>query len=201
FQASTTGQFISLVLVQAAMLAIIYWFVRRRNITLREIGLGRGPKGSDFGYALLCFVGYFIALAIAFTAVEKFLPSINLEQEQQLGFESASGTVSLVMIFVSLVVLPPIVEEIMIRGFLYSGLRRKLTKITAALVASVLFGVAHLQFASGAPLLYVAAIDTFVLSMVLVALREKTGSLWSGMIVHAMKNGLAFLALFVLNVR
>jgi membrane protease YdiL (CAAX protease family) len=63
----------------------------------------------------------------------------------------------------------------------------------------LLFAAAHLQWGSGAPLLWVAAIDTFVLSMVLSTLREKTGSLWSAIGLHAIKNGVAFTLLFVLR--
>jgi membrane protease YdiL (CAAX protease family) len=59
-----------------------------------------------------------------------------------------------------------------------------------------LFGVAHLQFGSGAPLLWVAALDTFTLSIVLCYLREKTGSVWAGVFLHAIKNAIAFVALF-----
>lgn len=198
---STTGQFVYMGIVQLATLGIIFWFVRRRKITLDSIGLGRGPKLSDVGNSFVYFVGYFIALAFLMAILSKLLPVIDFEQEQQIGFESAQGLWPLAMVFVSLVILPPIVEEIMIRGFLYTGLRQKMTKITAALIASFLFGMAHLQLGTGAPPLYVAAIDTFFLSLVLIHLREKTGSLWAGIFVHAFKNGLAFFVLFVLNAR
>ena len=198
---STFGQFIFILVVEVLTLAILYWFIRQRGITYREIGLGRKPRLSDGGYAVLTFVIYFVLLAIVMALVGLFAPGIDLDQEQQIGFEAAKeGGDGLVLVFISLVILPPIVEEILIRGFLYSGLRRKYNKLTAAIFASVVFGIAHLQLGSGAPPLYVAAIDTFVLSMVLIALRERTGSIWAGMGVHALKNGLAFLALFVFSV-
>lgn len=196
---STFGRFMFVLVVELLTMAILYWFIRRRGIKLKEIGLGRLPRFSDFGYALVSFVAYFILLAVIMYFINENLPSVNLEQKQQIGFESATGTLSLALVFISLVVLPPVVEEIMIRGFLYSGLRRKLGRLVSAVVASAIFGMAHLQLGAGAPPLYVAAIDTFVLSMVLIALRERTGSLWSGMLVHALKNGLAFAALFIFN--
>jgi membrane protease YdiL (CAAX protease family) len=196
---STAGQFIFILLVELLTLGILFWFIRRRKISRSEIGLGRGPKFSDIGYALLFFLVYFVLLAVILAAVSAVAPDINLKQEQQIGFEAAGGGSSLILVFISLVILPPIVEEIMIRGFLYSGLRRKSSRFPAAVIASLIFGVAHLQLGSGAPPLYVAAIDTFVLSMVLISLRERTGSIWSGMLVHALKNGVAFTALFILH--
>ncbi len=198
-EASVPATFILIIFSQLAGLAVIFWFMRRRNISLPDIGLGRGPKLSDVGFAILCTIIYFIVLAFVMQGVDRTIPSVDLDQPQQLPFESVSGQLSLAMVFITLVIVPPIVEEIMIRGFLYSGLRRKLGKIIAALIASLVFGIAHLQLFSGALPLYVAAIDTFVLSIFLIGLREKTGSLWSGMVVHGLKNGLAFLSLFVFH--
>ena len=103
--------------------------------------------------------------------------------------------------FISLVVLPPIVEEILVRGFLYTSLRKYLPRIWAVIIASALFAAAHLpEGNSGAGLLWVAAVDTFILSAVLIYLREKTDKLWASMMVHGMKNGIAFLSLFVFRV-
>jgi membrane protease YdiL (CAAX protease family) len=44
----------------------------------------------------------------------------------------------------------------------------------------------------------VAALDTFTLSLVLCYLRQKTDSLWPGIMLHALKNGLAFMSLFLI---
>ncbi len=194
---TTVGQFSTTAVAYLTMLGVIVWYMKRYRVTWAKIGLGRGIVPSDILYAVGAFVGYFLAAAAVLAAVDKVLPSINLEQEQQIGFESANGVWQLGLVFVCLVILPPIVEEIMIRGFLYSGLRTKMGPVVAALVASTLFGLAHLQLGLGAPPLYVAAIDTFVLSVILIGLRVKTGSLWAGIVVHALKNGLAFVALFV----
>src|SRR5262249_37045858 len=104
------------------------------------------------------------------------------------------------LVFISLVILPPITEEIMIRGFLFTGLRSKLSLIKAGLITSVLFAIPHLQPGSGQPLLWMAGVDTFILSLILVYLREKTGSLAASIGVHAIKNFVAFLALFVVKI-
>jgi membrane protease YdiL (CAAX protease family) len=122
-----------------------------------------------------------------------------VEQSQELGFNPV-GTVELILTFISLVILPPLVEELLMRGYLYTSLKKKLSKIAAALVTSVIFAAAHLQFGSGAPLLWVAAIDTFVLSLFLVSLREKTGGLWASMTLHATKNLIAFMSLFIFHI-
>ena len=38
-------------------------------------------------------------------------------------------------------------------------------------------------------------------NLVLIYLREKTGSLWASITLHACKNGVAFAALFVFHAR
>ncbi len=47
FTGSITGQFLFIALTEVAVLAIIFWFMRYRKISLREIGPGRPPKLSD----------------------------------------------------------------------------------------------------------------------------------------------------------
>ena len=76
----------------------------------------------------------------------------------------------------------------MFRGMLYGGLRRsKMPWWGAAVIVSALFGLAHMQWN--------VAIDVFVLSMVACYLRELTGGIWAGFMLHMLKNGLAFFVL------
>ena len=59
-------------------------------------------------------------------------------------------------------------------------------RIAAARLGDELFAVAHLPEGGAAGPLYIAALDTFVLSLVLIYLREKTGSLWASITLHAV---------------
>ena len=196
---STYGQFVSIVCIEAVSLGLLYVFLKRRGANWRNIGLGGKLKWSDIGYALVGYLVYFVLYLGALNLVSALLPNFNAEQQQQIGFEKAHG-LQLVAVFVSLVVLPPLVEEILMRGFLYSGLRKHVPKVAAVIITSSLFAAAHLQAGSGAALLWVAAVDTFVLSLVLIYLRERTGKLWSSIGLHSLKNFVAFLSLFVFHV-
>lgn len=200
-QNSTLWQFLYMLLVQSIIVGLLWLFLKYRKVPLSVIGLGRGPRRSDIGPSLMVFGAYFLTLIVLTAIVSQLVPSINLEQEQQLGFETVRNNVDLLMVFISLVILPPLVEEILVRGFMYTGLRQRFSKVRAALIASVIFGVAHLQLGAGAPPLWIAAIDTALLSLFLIYLRERTGSLWAPIFVHAIKNGLAFMLLFVFVVR
>lgn len=196
----TLPQFVYILFVEALTLGLLYAFMQRRKTPWAAIGWVR-PKVRDIGYALAGFGVYFVGYAlIVSTLVKEYLPQIDTDQRQDLGFDTSVAGPELILIFMSLVILPPLVEEILVRGFLFTGLRNKLPLVTAAIVTSIVFAVAHLQWGSDAPLLWSAAIDTFVLSLVLVYVRHRSGSLWPGIGIHFIKNGIAFLALFIIKV-
>jgi membrane protease YdiL (CAAX protease family) len=195
---STFVQFISGVIIYGLMALATYLFVRSYKVSLKGLGLVT-PRLRDIGIALLGIVPYIVGYGILLTVATTLFPSIDVEQEQQLGFEQTTNILALSLIFVSLVILPPIVEELTMRGLLLTSLLKRFKFLFAAIITSVIFAVAHLQFGSGAPLLWVAAIDTFILSLVLCYMRYKTGSLWPGIFLHALKNGVAFLSIFVFH--
>jgi membrane protease YdiL (CAAX protease family) len=157
------------------------------------------PRLSDVGYTLIGFGAYFGIYVALSNFVSNNLPQVDLNQRQDLGFSTSASGVDLLPIFISLVILPPLVEELVVRGVLYSGLRTRLMFVPAALITSAVFALAHLNGGVNSSVIWVASLDTFVLSMVLVSLREKTGSLWPGIWLHGLKNGIAFLALYILH--
>lgn len=196
FKASALPQFLFVLIADIIIVSGLYWFIRRKKRSFAYIGLSR-PQLGDFSRAVLAYGCYMVAFVLITFAAKAIAPSLDLEQEQQLGFEANKGIVSIVVAGISLVVLPPLVEELLCRGFLYTGLKTKLKVLPSAIITSIIFAVAHLQFGSGAPLLWVAAIDTFVLSLVLVYLRETTGRLAAPMLLHMFKNAVAFSLLFI----
>lgn len=189
-------QFWYVLLVEIIVIAVLVLLLRAARETWRSIGVA--VRGNKIGtYLFVGFFVYYVLYIAAAIIASIFVPSEVFEQRQELGFDEGISGLGLVFAFISLVVLPPIVEEIVFRGFLYTRLKRFLPMIASAVIVSILFAIAHLQFGTGNSLLWIAALDTFILSMVLVWMREKTGSIWAGVGLHAIKNGLAFYLLFV----
>jgi membrane protease YdiL (CAAX protease family) len=139
----------------------------------------------------LGFAAFYGLLIIAGVIINAFAPNVNNEQ-QNLGFNNINTSTQNLLAFISLVALPPLGEEVLVRGYLYSGLRMVWRFWPALLVTSLLFGAAHLEFGAGGPLVWAAAIDTLLLSIVLCFLRERTGALYAGMAVHLLNNLIAF---------
>lgn len=186
--------------LQTALAAVVYalslaialgvpWLVRKRGITLENLGLQRLPSWMDILLAPAAFVVYFIVSALLMLLVAQLLPSFNAEQAQQIGFDNLQQRYEYLLAFLTLVIIAPLAEETLFRGYLYGKLRGHVPIWLAMVITSALFGAVHLQ-----PNI---AVDTFVLSLVMCSLREVTGSIWTGILLHMIKNGLAFYLLFI----
>jgi membrane protease YdiL (CAAX protease family) len=197
---SVLAQFFYILFAEALTMLALLFMLRFFKWTWRTIGLTT-PKVRHILLGVLAVIPYFLVYLLIVTAVTHFYPSLNIDQKQEIGFDTTKGTLQLVLVFISLVVLPPLVEEIMMRGFLYSGVRKMFGRVVSALIVSALFGIAHLAEGGAAGPLWIGALDTFALSLVLVSLREITGNLWAGITLHAVKNGIAFISLFILAAR
>jgi membrane protease YdiL (CAAX protease family) len=201
---SAIGQFWLTLAIEVAFIFFIYLFLKIKKTNFKSIGLKGRPAIMDLGRVLIGYGAYIITYLLAIFLVEQFIKSVNVNQKQNIGFNTSDHGPVLILIFISLVILPPIAEEIVFRGFLYTGLKRikvfkkdHFSKIAAALVTSAFFASFHLLESTGGGLLWVAGIDTFLLSLVLVYLRETTGKLWASMGLHMLKNLIAFAALFI----
>ena len=198
FSHVVAAQFWSILTAEVATLALLWLAVMRypRNRWQKGIGL-RHLKWRDLGFMVLGVVAYIGVYTVVLTVINSFF-KVNTNQAQELGFDHVVGTTNLLLTFASLVILPQIVEEIMFRWFLYGGLRSKLHFIPAAFITSVIFAIPH-SAESSQGILWIAAIDTFSLSLVLCYLREKTGAVYAGIGLHAIKNAIAFAALYLVR--
>jgi len=193
---SAWAQFLYVLFTEGLTIFVLWLFWRRYKKGVKiALGIARKPVIKDVGYALIGVLVYFGLYMIVFGVINSMV-SVNTSQQQDVGFDGTHGS-ALILTFISLVILPPLVEEITFRGFLFSGLKRRFGPGLATLGTSLLFAAPHLLTGKGSGLLWIAAIDTFSLSLVLCYLREKTGALYSGMLVHAAKNAIAFAALFI----
>ncbi len=188
---SAPAQFLYILLAEGGAAALVLYILKRRNLALAKIGLGRRPKADDLVKALIGFATFFALIIVVNIIFNALFPDLSNEK-QDVGFHLLNGPLDYVCAFFALVILPPIGEEILMRGYLYSGLRSFWKFLPSMITTSLLFGLAHLQLGNGTAVLWAAGINTFVLSIVLVTLREKTGALYAGMLVHSLNNLIAF---------
>jgi membrane protease YdiL (CAAX protease family) len=198
FNNSTYAQFFYVFIVEAftvlAVLQLLKWF----KVDKKVIGL-RKPRFKDLLYAVIGALVYFFLYFFVVIILSTFVKGLNVSENQNVGFNSVHGVAQLIVTFVSLVILPPIAEEVLVRGFLYSSLKKGLPQIAAFIATSLIFASAHLPEGT-AGLLWIGFIDTFILSIVLIYLREKTDGLWSSMTLHGIKNAAAYVVLYIASI-
>lgn len=172
------------------VLGLVMRYVYRAKLS--SIGLNsKQPTTREIGWGLVMFPLYMLT-SITFSTLVDSIFHINLDQAQNIGYSNPDA-LGLVLIFAALVCLTPLTEELLFRGFLFTPFRRAFGFWGGAVIVSVLFALAHGQVNVG--------VDVFVLSMFLCYLREKTGSLWPGILLHATKNLVAFAVLFIIGVK
>jgi membrane protease YdiL (CAAX protease family) len=87
------------------------------------------------------------------------------------------------------VVVAPICEEVFFRGFVFPGLLHAMSPVWAIILSALIFAVAHGDPGSFAVL--------FLIGLALAFLRWRTKSIWPGIMLHALNNGVAALAIIV----
>lgn len=175
--------------VSIALVVGLPWAIAKRRTSKEELGLQRAPDWMDILWAPGAMVIYYILSAILMVVAMFVLPFVDYEQVQQTGYSGISTQLEYVLAFMSLVVIAPVAEEVLFRGYLLGKLRRHMKTWLAVIMTSLLFAIVHFQWNVG--------IDTFALSVVLCMLRITTKSIWAPILVHALKNGIAFYLLFI----
>lgn len=171
----------------AIMLGVVWVYLRTKKFKLKEFGFSR-PTANGVGLAILAYITYFAVYLVTILLLTTYVPAFNADEAQDVGFVGAQGW-QLILAFIGLVIIAPISEEIFFRGFLYRGLRRSWPIWLAAIGTSLLFALAHGQWN--------VAVDVFLLSLLLIFVYQKTNNLWLCIGMHATKNLLAFMLIFV----
>lgn len=139
-----------------------------------RLGLNQVKWKSAFPWLLVAiFIAFASDLLMRPFADERTLQSSRL---MLLGIESP------VPFFIALVIMAPIVEELIFRGYAYFGWINKLGLPGTAMLSSVLFTACHIQYG------WTGLFSIFLMGMVLTFLRWKTGSIFPCIAVHFVNN-------------
>ncbi|MBQ2637531.1 CPBP family intramembrane metalloprotease, partial [Candidatus Saccharibacteria bacterium] len=153
-----------------------------------ELGLTSLPTFTDMGISVLGIIATFIVAGVVVTILSNF-PWFDAEQTQEIGYSTQIIGFDRVVAFLSLVVIAPIAEEIMFRGWLYGKLKKHISVPLAVFLVSALFGFIHGQLNVG--------VTVGIMSVIMCLERELTGTIYAGILTHMLKNGIAFYLLFI----
>jgi membrane protease YdiL (CAAX protease family) len=128
------------------------------------------------GFSALFFSSY-IVRGLAFIFPQAYLDYVAAFENLQLG--------SALSFFIAVVIMAPLFEEVLFRGWMFNQIQRTLSVGPAVVVSGVMFGVFHLNIFQG----------TFatVLGIVLGLSLLWTNSIWVPITIHLVNNGLSWL--------
>lgn len=176
---STNGLLISVATIVSSIAGVgaaVLFIKLRKGITLSEyLGLKKISLKT-----VLALLGIVIGLLALVTVFNLFMRET---QETDIMTEAYRNSVWPPLFWIAIVVFAPVFEEVLFRGFLFTGLvHSRLGAAWTIILTSLVFASLHLQY--DLP----AMAQIFILGVVLGVVRLKTGSLWSPIIVHAFWN-------------
>lgn len=111
------------------------------------------------------------------------VPTSAMEEFQAQLAALASEPGSALMLFAGVALAPAICEEALFRGVVLSALSRRLSARWAITIQAILFGVYHLNIYQALP--------ATAVGLLLGAIALRSRSIWPGVLLHALHNGLA----------
>lgn len=178
------GFFLGVVTVTTAPAAVLFtlFFVWTRGLKVSDY-LALNPVTIKT-VLLWCVIG--IAVAIAADYVKYFFgfPVVSTFIE-----ESYRTAGSLVLFTIAIVVMAPLWEEILFRGFVFAGYARSpVGPIGAILIPSVIWAAIHMQYEIH------DIVTIFVLGIVIGVARWRTNSLYVPIAIHLVLNSIALVS-------
>lgn len=164
-------------LVCLVLMSIIYHKHYRQGVTSYDISFGH--------FLLICCALVFIWFSISFATTWFYTTyGDNLFDGRSEAIYSNPSMYILLTLIIA-----PVTEELLIRGFLYNDLKRRFNPIISCVLSALLFAILH-----GTVLhLYIG----FVAGVFFTLIYEYTGSIYYSILFHGLYN---FLSLFAPNI-
>jgi len=165
---------------------LVWAFLRKYKVGWSMAGWRKVDMWRMFKYLALVLVGFIAVVSVLLAVLAVLLHGFNANQAQTNDFtQGASAHPSIAL--VALVLLPPVLEETIFRGFIFPALAKRAGVVWGAILSSAIFGIAHFQAN--------ISVYTFVLGLVLCFMYLRLKSIVPGIFLHMLNNYLAFIAL------
>jgi membrane protease YdiL (CAAX protease family) len=167
-------------IVSVALIVVVVLGFYKEGFSSLGFTANKLPKALLYG-----MVGFVLAFILAGIVGYPIQQQFGVDPTQEALSQSAAVPGLLPVVFLSGVIIAPIAEEVVFRGYLYKAFRDRFKPSYAIVLSAVLFSVIHLE-----PL---AAASLFVIGVVLAYVYEKTGNLMAPITLHVLNNAVAFL--------
>ncbi|NUQ77911.1 MAG: CPBP family intramembrane metalloprotease [Polyangiaceae bacterium] len=183
---SSIGIFRSLVLGQLVFAGAAIVMLRRYKLSLPRALALRPVKPLVWPAVVIgAPCAALVALGL-FQLVSPALP-LSTESAEDLSKTLFPEGMPMWQLALALAIMPPICEELLFRGALLHGLRRRLGPVGLCLVVGLVFGIFHLAL--------FRLVTTSFLGIVITAVALMTGSVFPGILWHAINNAIPLVAM------
>lgn len=194
--ADFSGLLLNIVFLLTLCVGLLMYLSALRGLNPAELfGLRLVAVGRAAVLALALIVPIYIIVGLVANSMYEVVlkdlwPNLN-PQDNVRAFQATDSIAVKLLMGVAAVVVAPIVEETMFRGFLYGVLKRYTDGYFAAMCSALLFAIVHMHVGSVVPL--------FVLALGFCLAYELTGCLLVPMFMHAFFNGASIVFLMILS--
>lgn len=179
-------------LVASSLLTLfLLWLYLRKNDRMAAIGLNQWSQISLKTTVFLA--AFWCSAAIVFNYLYETyaIPGVKLQDDLRMLFDSIPATIAnRTLLFVTIAILAPAVEELLFRGLLQKSLSKHLPIAAAIGISAAIFGAMHLDLYAFPAL--------FVMGAVFGYIYYRTGSLRVNIALHMINNGAALILSWVL---
>jgi membrane protease YdiL (CAAX protease family) len=169
------------IVIYVIIISLICGVVLLRGQSLQQaFGLAPARPFHVIGVGVLCIAATYPLVGLASSIAEKIWHSPSESDGMVQFFHSKHDGGDLLLAILSAVVLAPLAEEILFRGYIYGYLKKNGGRILATLVTAAIFAVSHANPPAWPAL--------FLLALGLTLAYEITGSLWASIVMHMLFN-------------
>lgn len=175
------GKFSNWMNIATLILVSVMFFIGLAKITGYKAGFFDNITLSGFLLAVGCAILFFLLLDNFLDPIfDSMFPTSAVEYQETLTALRQSPVTT----FIRICLFAPITEELLMRGYLLTGLQNKYGTITALLVTTILFAILHFNF--------VQTLSAVICGLIIGLLYIKTKSLFCCISAHVLYNSISY---------
>jgi len=171
---------------------LTYMKTRGYRLNLPVLGFRRTSIGKALLWLILILVLTGVFQNLYGALIESLFGSGELPSQvpsQDVTTLFGSSILAAIVTFLAVAIITPVVEELFFRGIIHRGLEQAYGFVPGAIMSSIIFALAHIDYRLYAPI--------FVLGFGFAFLVHRTGSIWPSIGGHFVINALGVIAQFV----
>ena len=173
----------ALVITEIFLLGLL-WLYLRKGDRMSAVHLDRWSKKPLILTVGIAAILIGAGLAFNWAYGEYIVPNIEVQAELRRLFAAIPDTVpNSILLFVTIALVAPLLEEILFRGLLQNALSKRLPAWAAIALSALVFGAMHMDFYAMPPLVLMGAIFGVIYHL--------TGSLRVTIVLHMVNNAAA----------